>query len=93
MVARNCLVFGLPANLVDVVSFSYHVNHEIIGRVEVKVNDNVLSSPHMESQRGLRRTRFLKHSRSKIDNCLSGERRLWGLAQLEKCLASITNFW
>jgi hypothetical protein len=36
MAARNCLAFGLPENLVDVVSFSYHVNHEIIGRVEVK---------------------------------------------------------
>ena len=48
--ARNYLVFGLPANLPDVVSFSYHVNHEIIRRVEMKSEcDNAPSSPHMES--------------------------------------------
>jgi hypothetical protein len=48
--AKNCLVFGLPTNLLDVVSFSYRVNHEIIGRVEMKSEcDNVPSSPHIES--------------------------------------------
>src|SRR5947209_178615 len=36
--ARNFLLFGLPENLPDVVSISYHVNHEIIGRVEMKVH-------------------------------------------------------
>jgi hypothetical protein len=75
--ARNCLVVGLPANLLDVVSFFYHVNHEIIGRVGIKSEcafcDSVLSSPRMESLRALRRTQFLKHSRSKIDHYLGGE--------------------
>jgi hypothetical protein len=63
-------VVDLPANLPDVVSFSYHVNHEIIGRVEIKSEcafyDSVLSGPRMESLRALRRTQFLKHPKSKI---------------------------
>jgi hypothetical protein len=70
-------VVSLPANLPDVVSFSYHVNHKIIRRVEIKSEcafcDSVLSSPRMELLRALRRTQFLKHSRSKIDHYLGGE--------------------
>jgi hypothetical protein len=77
----------------------------IIGGVEIKSEcafcDSVLRSPRMESLRALRRTQFLKHSRSKIDHYL-GERwkdtrnralrRVTGQDRVEpeKCLALIT---
>jgi hypothetical protein len=87
-------VVNLPVTLLDVVSFSYHVNHEIIGRVEIKSEcafcDSVLSSPRMKSLRTLRRTQFLKHSKSKIDHNLSGERWLFWKDTRNQALRRVT---